>query len=646
MNGGFSVEARADGVVAIQPEGPDEFGAGAEVGARASARAARAPLVSYAHDERARIAVVLLGRLHYRDDLLARLSGRAGLAGASDASLVLALFSQAGRRGLEDLEGSFALVVHDANEGRLFAQRDPLGAWPLYWIDQGQGSSIVLSTSLEALVTRQPGRSFDIESLARFLIQPFPGAELPGEQTVYSSIRRVVPGTIVGFDAAGRVTRYPYWDWTARIESHGALSIDIDAAGDRFLDLFRQAVRQRLGTGAGPVAAHLSGGMDSSGVACVARDWIAEGAKAGPAPAPLSTLTMAFAGGPLAGERAYAELVVRQGGPIAPHFLPADSALAFAWFDRPIPAHDEPYGGLFGLASEELLVDAADRAGAATVLTGLGSDEILEGDPSYLADLVRQGHWRTAWQGALAWAEARNQGLTTVLCRHVLEPLLPWPERDWHAIPPWIRPEFARKTAMKNLAAEQARVPRRSRALLALGNAIGDWSGWYLAAPRGIQIAHPFRDVRLIGFALGVPAALKAIPGRRKPLLATALRGVLPEAIRLRREKRGFNDLYGRGLVKHLQKLEELVETSPLISLGIIDPPVLIEALHRAAAGVGTAIGCTRINQTLALSAWLDQTTTRRTGTPSSAGAGAGHGSATSGRATTSASTTHGFLRR
>ena len=86
-----------------------------------------------ARDFGSRTAVVVLGRIFYRDDLLARLSDPDVLPDATDADLVLAAYRRKGRAGIERLEGEYALVVCDGERGKIWAQRDPLGSWPLYW---------------------------------------------------------------------------------------------------------------------------------------------------------------------------------------------------------------------------------------------------------------------------------------------------------------------------------------------------------------------------------------------------------------------------------------------------------------------------------------------------------------------------------
>src|ERR1051325_5555791 len=96
--------------------------------------AGRCPLVTVAQENG--LVVALMGRLYYRTDLLAGIDAQPPAADdLSDADLALAAYRAQGLAGLERLEGDFALVVWDAAQGRLLACRDPMGGYPLFWVE-------------------------------------------------------------------------------------------------------------------------------------------------------------------------------------------------------------------------------------------------------------------------------------------------------------------------------------------------------------------------------------------------------------------------------------------------------------------------------------------------------------------------------
>jgi asparagine synthase (glutamine-hydrolysing) len=584
----------------------------------------RKSLVTTALDRPSRTAAVLLGRLFYRDDLLARLAGREDLRGASDADLALGAYRHLGRAGLEGLEGEFALAVWDGERRRLWLQRDPLGSWPLYW--SVRGGALIAGTGLEMVAGARGGSTLNLEAVAEYLMQPMPADELACEATFYRSVQRVRPGSLVEFGLAGEPVRHTYWDWASRIGRTQAATLN--EAGDGFAERLREAVRERIPAD-GAFAAHLSGGLDSSSVVCLARDEVA----ARTAPAPFHTLSLAYRRRSLAGERSFIDMIVRQGGPLEPHVIEGDEILYYDWFRGEFPRLDEPSGLMAAMSFHGALVDAADRLDAVVTMSGEGSDEIAYFMPYHLADRVRCGRWLSALSEAGRWSSARNRGLMSFLNQYVWEPLCPilsregvgpylrggygtWPRLGFFSVPPWVRPDFAQRQRLFRRGRSNAREMFGSPTAVSWQRFMfrtisGDWLRWHLAAPLGLDFTHPFNDPRLVLYTLGLPRDLRSAPGQSKPILQAAMRDVLPPPLLNKRCSPGFDDLYGLGLRENLPRLERLVRAPSSSELGIIDPEVLIPALHQAAMGIGDARANDRLMKALTLLAWFDHVSRR-----------------------------------
>ena len=459
--------------------------------------------------------------------------------------------------------------------------------------------------------------SINQDFLASFLMFPYAFVELSTEQTAFEGIQRLLPGTLLALHTNGSVNKIWSWDWLQNIQP--IENITLSEAGSRFTDIFRQGIAER--SQYGKIASHLSGGMDSSSVVCIARDLFS--------PEKLTTLSLVYQIRSLAGETDYIQMVVNQGGAIEPHYVDGDAASDFQWFKDQIPEHDEPYPGLFHLAMEKVLVDLAAQLKVTMIFTGGGSELITEGNRYHLADLISQGHWNKALQIARQWSQAKNQSLWSILHQFGIEPLLPlflregiittlrrgygnWPKLGSFAIPPWVLPDFARDYEMRQKAAatiqQLSQYPvEQSFNLLGIQASAGNWANWYLATPLGIDISDPFLDRRLITFCLSLPRELREIPGVPKPLLQEAMKGILPEPIRTRRYKRNFNEVYWKGLAKNLPNLEEMVRQSSIDELGIFDKSQLIEVMRQHAIGIGDVRSGSRISSTLALIAWFEQ---------------------------------------
>ena len=355
-------------------------------------RADRPALVASGEDGDSQ--AVLMGRLYYRHDLRSRAGAADTPAQSSDAALALASYRKFGLAGVENLEGDFALAILDARERRLVASRDPMGGYPIYWLQRD--GTVAVATGLRPLVDLLPTRSVDVGFLAETLMLPF--AEIDYfEGTAFEGIARLVPGSLLTVDLPRRtVARREFWNWSDRIEDPGTDRVETIA--ERYGERLRAATRERL---RGSVASHLSGGMDSTAVALLARDELGRTGR------PLHALSLVYKDlSSLDRETPYLESALARPG-IVPHRIIADDILDYDLF-RDTPLHDEPYTGLFRAGLDIALTDAAAAAGADTILTGLGADEMLATVPFYIADLLRGGHIRAAWSESARWARAHN----------------------------------------------------------------------------------------------------------------------------------------------------------------------------------------------------------------------------------------------
>jgi asparagine synthase (glutamine-hydrolysing) len=583
----------------------------------AEAGSPQARLVSRAVSPDSGRACLLLGRLHYKEDLARAIPALAGQTHTEDAALALAVFEACGWRGLARLEGEFSLVVIDPTERCFYLLRDPMGSWPLYWV--AAHGRLFAGTSLLDLARRSGETRINLDLLGQFLMWTHPGGELPREDTALEPICRVAAGRLVQLRQNGKRLTLHAHAWPCPVE--GA-EWNRDTAGQRFLELFQAAVRQRLEPGR--TVAHLSGGMDSSSIVCVARDLL----KARQEVRPLDTLSLVYRVRSLAGETPYIHMVLNQGGPLAPRFLDGDGLLAFDWFSSGIPEHDEPYGGLHQLGVETGLVQAAQQAGAARILCGDGAELVSEAMGYSLADVIRQGRWIAALREAQARARAYGTNLWSVLYLQGLKPQLPswlhngvgtalrfgwarWPTIGESAIAPWVRPWFASKHRLwkkgRDVVRKYHRAPYEESACRFFAGCLsGEWGNWYLAGPRGMHSSRPFLDPRLVNFSLALPQHVRFQAGVAKPLLQSAMKGVLPEPIRTRLWKRHFNDVHRLGLSRRLGELDSMVARSAIADLDVLDRKTLRTALAQVAAGLGQKAARFSLNNALALIAWYD----------------------------------------
>jgi asparagine synthase (glutamine-hydrolysing) len=275
------------------------------------------------------------------------------------------------------------------------------------------------------------------------------------------------------------------------------------------------------------------------------------------------------------------------------------------------------------------MADTAAQVGADTILTGVGADDMLDVLPFHIAELIRRGRIGHAWREARRWATATNSSPWLFIYQFGLVNLVPARLRAGlrallrggsaglrnlgeGTVAPWVRPEFARTHGMwargvRNLREifGACRPVSLSLALSSLRAIHGDGPRWFLAAPHGILLSHPFFDVRVVRMGLGIQARFRQEPGKPKPLLVHALRDVLPKEIRTRRRKGHYNEAYFTGLSRNLPALETMIHKAP-DDFGLLDKQSLVQHLRQTSLGIEhCAAGSMRLDLTLSLVKWL-----------------------------------------
>jgi asparagine synthase (glutamine-hydrolysing) len=252
--------------------GPDDEGAWADPTAGIGLGNRRLAIIDLSpeghqpmHSASGRYVIAYNGEI-YNSPAIARMLESAGLAppwrGHSDTEVMLAAIEAWGLdRALESFNGMFAFALWDVRERTLTLVRDRLGVKPLYY---GQlNGALVFGSELRAISAHPNVAALTINRdwLDRYLREVHQRAE----DTIYSGIRAIGPGTYVTFDQKLRACERVYWSAIekAEIGHHNRFSGSEDEAVERLDSLLRDAVRLRTVSDV-PLGVLLSGGIDSS----------------------------------------------------------------------------------------------------------------------------------------------------------------------------------------------------------------------------------------------------------------------------------------------------------------------------------------------------------------------------------------------
>jgi len=300
----------------------------------------------------------------------------------------------------------------------------------------------------------------------------------------------------------------------------------------------------------------LSGGLDSSSVASLAARHVA---------APLPVFSLVFGDAPGYDERRFIDAVLGQGG-FAPHFVQAGDVAPFGALDEILQVQQDLFLAP-NIAVGRRLYAAARGKGVKILLDGHGGDEVAPAGFGRLAQLARQGQWRKLWRAVPGTWAPRLRDFARLLRHHRV---LGLGFRIAPAVRRRIDPERHRRNlydtglaARTGLGTRQAdfiagrrasrydpsmshyetiNSPLQSHAFEILDR---------LAAAAGVEPRYPFWDKRLVEFSLSLPAEEFCDAGWGRLVLRRAMEGVLPDAVRWRRDKFDFTQKIAAAMVAH-----------------------------------------------------------------------------------------------
>jgi asparagine synthase (glutamine-hydrolysing) len=171
-----------------------------------------------------------------------------------DTETILHLYEEYGADCVQKLRGMFAFAIWDSTARTLLLARDRFGIKPLY-IATGQWG-IAFASELKALsAVGLTSRTLDWEALDMY----FQLGYIPAPASPFKDVRKLEPGHTAVWEAGGGVSTQRYWDLP---RERRAAPQAVEAEIVEWLD---ESVRAHLVSDV-PVAAFLSGGLDSSAV--------------------------------------------------------------------------------------------------------------------------------------------------------------------------------------------------------------------------------------------------------------------------------------------------------------------------------------------------------------------------------------------
>jgi asparagine synthase (glutamine-hydrolysing) len=521
----------------------------------------------------------------------------------SDTEVIVHLYEQYGEDFVSHLNGQFAIALWDKPRRRLVLARDRTGIRPLFYTVTR--NRLLFASEVKALFT-QPDvpRRLDVRALGEVFTFWAPLAPA----TVYEGVLSLPPGHIMVAENGNRRVRC-YWDWSFP-ELPVVARRSAEDYADELRELLIDAVRLQLRADV-PVGAYLSGGLDSSIVTSIIKNFT---------DTPLRTFSLTFEDGEFDESGFQRELVDYLGTQhTAVCCRTRDIATSFPrviWHTETPIVRTAP-------APLMMLSERVREEGYKVVLTGEGADEVFGG-----YDIFKEAKIRRFW-GRFPQSQARPR---------ILERLYPYLKHSPAAGRAFTQRFFSEGMEHKDRA-YFAHIPRwtttrRIWQFFApdVQRSLADWDPYraisetlppdierwipmgrdqyveahtlmsgYLLCSQGDRVAmansiegrFPFLDHRLIEFANRLPPQYKMQGLTEKYLLKKAMTGLLPETVRTRTKQPyrapDSQSFFENG--KPVDYVAELLGESRIAQAGYFDPKAVKKLFEKCRAGRAIGFG-------------------------------------------------------
>lgn len=461
---------------------------------------------------------------------------------SSDTEVLIKAWAEWGVDCLSRLTGMFAFVIWDRVEAYVVLCRDAFGIKPLFY--SLQNGMLLFASEIRAVqALRNTPAGINHQRAYEYLVREYYDRN---EETFFAGVNQLLPGHTLRYDlATGHAETPAPWNHFDISENS---DVSFEQAAEKIREIFLRSVRLHLRSDV-PLAAMLSGGLDSSSIVCAMRMLEPD----------MDLHTFSF----IAPESGKSEEpwvnIINQSVNAIPHKIILSPDDLSADLDQLILSQGEPFGST-SLYAQYGVCRAIRSAGIKVILDGQGADGLLAGNAGYpvprLHSLLETGKFIRAARFLSNWSRWPDRNRMTELKRAVDEmttgrvnalirrlgghPLYPaWVyagELDALGVTvPHNRIATTDDARGRRLTAYLRHVVTRRGLPLLLRHADRNSMAF------SIETRTPFLTTELAHFVMSLPESyLSSDKGETKSVLRAAMRGIVPDAILDRKDKIGF----------------------------------------------------------------------------------------------------------
>lgn len=490
-----------------------------------------------------------------RDELFKLLGIPKQAQNMADSLLILAAFKKWGVKCLEQLAGDFAFAIWDEKKQELFCARDQVGKRTFYYYhSHGTFAFCTLMKPLFNLSVIK--KQLNDVYVADFLALPAVTGEVDPTITIYKDIYPLPPAHAMLINAEGK-KQWQYWC----VEQNNPIRYSSDAEYEEaFREVYTEAVRCRLRS-IKPVGVYLSGGLDSSSVAAIAAKLNHKNEKIyGFTQVPMKGYVNWLPQRQIADESQYVKALAEFCGGIEANFVASEGISPFNEIDSKIRTLEQPYKTFENSYWMNEILRRAAAMGIGVMLDGQSGNATVSWGSwdAYTRYLLKSLRLKEYYKEKRMQSERRKGQVLRMILSDLYQYLprrfrryryeAKGGENYFYTLSP-INPAFMQAMQVEKRFARLGIDPlfldkadsfvQRTKLLRPAGFSHLGAMETKAALDLGIVRRDPTRDKRLIEFCMNIPENQWVRGGNERCLIRRAMRGYLPDMIRLNTTVRG-----------------------------------------------------------------------------------------------------------
>ncbi|WP_442595617.1 asparagine synthase (glutamine-hydrolyzing) [Neobacillus sp. D3-1R] len=179
----------------------------------------------------------------------------------SDTEVIIALYSRLKEKAVEKLRGMFAILIWDKEEQTLFGARDSFGIKPLFFYQDAERT--LFGSEKKSILLALENTELNRDALQYYLTYQF----VPEPYSMTAGIQKLEPGHYFTKKIGSKMEVKRYW----RASFHPVQKSESDFVKE-IKDVLFDSVKMHMRSDV-PVGSFLSGGIDSSIIASIAKEF-------------------------------------------------------------------------------------------------------------------------------------------------------------------------------------------------------------------------------------------------------------------------------------------------------------------------------------------------------------------------------------